>query len=158
MKNLARKKDTPPELDVLRMFYESYHTEKPNDELPIQFCLAHGIFDVKKATELMKARASAGWAANQEKAMAARQAAFAKKSFGVSTASSSVEPAKKKQKKEPEVKVKAEKKQPTKKASNKKASSSDSSSDEDLPLASIKQEAKTEAAAATSESDADSSS
>jgi hypothetical protein len=36
------------------MFYESYHTEKPNDELPIQFCLAHGIFDVKKATELMK--------------------------------------------------------------------------------------------------------
>ena len=126
-----QRKETPEELDVLRMFYESWHQQEPDAELPIAYCLQHGVFEMKKAVTLAKERSASSWANKLAKKRKALEIADNK--------NSNSQPKKKKQKvsKTP---VKKEKKVKKEESSSEESSSEEdsddsSSSDDDQPLA-----------------------
>jgi hypothetical protein len=52
----GQKRETPPELDCLRMFYESLWREREANEetsdMAEKWLLYHGVFDMKKAVEI----------------------------------------------------------------------------------------------------------
>lgn len=50
----GQKKETPEELDGLRLFYESLHREKPDSEMAARWCIQHGIFEDDVHNKLVK--------------------------------------------------------------------------------------------------------
>lgn len=47
----GQKKDTPDELDAVRMFYESAYKENPMSEMAARWCLIHGLLPPAVATQ-----------------------------------------------------------------------------------------------------------
>ena len=125
----GQKKDTPDELDCLRMFYESMYNENPQSELAEKWCLIHGIIPRNKLDAVIKKHGIPG------------------KVGGASTPKTAPAPLKKgqaspavKNEKAPEVKKKEQEKNADSDddvplANKKKIIKDDSDSDDDVPLA-----------------------
>lgn len=50
---VGQKYDTPLKTDALYRFYTTLHKQKPDSQMAIKWCVEHGVFAPKKATELL---------------------------------------------------------------------------------------------------------
>lgn len=132
----GQKKDTPEELDVLRMFYESWHTEMPDHPMPEEWCMIHGIFDMKKQVQVAKkyVKTSAKTATKRKKP-ATKKKTTKKKTTKKKTTKKKTNTKKKPAKKKRKVKVE-ESDSSSEDVPLAAAAGDDDSSSEDAPLAS----------------------
>ena len=79
----GQKKETPEELDAIRMFYESAYQENPNSEMAARWCLLHGLLPSAVATTLH----TKGFDALRKKNISATKAVKKEKSTSDSQAS-----------------------------------------------------------------------
>lgn len=61
---LHQKKETPPEDDPSRIFYETLYREKPDSHLAIKYCLDYGLIEdvneIKRAAKILEKAKSKG--------------------------------------------------------------------------------------------------